>query len=132
MSSSHAIHPSKWEVQHHEAIQQGESYIAEHHTLPDSPIWRMLERRYELNTARFRFWHPESANILDSLKSYIPPTYCDWIKPEHPNFPPYVPPTTGTQVTPDCPIQTVAEPGSVISLMIGCVLLACWSVGRVR
>lgn len=58
--------PSSWEIDHVAGIRAGEAYQSSHDgVLPATPMWGMLERRYELNEARFRRWHPNVALMLD-------------------------------------------------------------------
>lgn len=63
---SFIVHPSKWEVEHAGAIFSGQAYQATHDgQLPDTPMWRMLEFRHSLNSARFDHWHPNVGLILE-------------------------------------------------------------------
>jgi hypothetical protein len=60
--------PSPWEIQHAAGILAGMTYQAEHDdALPDTPMWRMLERRHDLNPARFDRWHPNIALMIERL-----------------------------------------------------------------
>lgn len=63
---SFIVHPSKWEAEHAGAIFAGQSYQSTHDgQLPDTPMWRMLEFRHSLNSARFDHWHPNVGLILE-------------------------------------------------------------------
>ena len=63
---SFIVHPSKWEVEHAGAIFSGQAYQATHDgELPDTPMWRMLEFRHSLNSARFDHWHPNVGLMLE-------------------------------------------------------------------
>lgn len=59
------VRPSEWEQSHAVAIFAGQAYEAENHALPDTPMWRMLESRHDLNPARFDHWHPNVGLILE-------------------------------------------------------------------
>jgi hypothetical protein len=62
------VPPSPFERDHAAGILAGMTYQAEHDgALPDTPMWRMLERRKELAPARFDHWHPNLALMIERL-----------------------------------------------------------------
>lgn len=120
------VAPSQFEIEHHAAIFAGQAYEAEHGVLPDAPMWRMLERRFELNPARFSFWHPNIAILIERQGSPSTPPACraphGWIgcmrRPPMPIIPSPlceppgvvcqpVPPHSGSQVVPEPAASTL-------------------------
>lgn len=68
------VPPSKWEIQHAGRIFAAQNYQAAHGgQLPDTPMWRMLEFRYDLNARRFTFNHPNISRMIVSQR-VTPPT----------------------------------------------------------
>jgi hypothetical protein len=91
--------------------------------LPGTPMWAMLERRFELDPSRFSFFHPNVAMMLNHAGNHVrhPHEIHGWAGrmrgPHEPS-------------TPSCPIepphlnpQTVPEPDS---LAMGAVCVAVW------
>jgi hypothetical protein len=65
------IKPSQFEVEHWPAIRAAELYQAEHgDALPATPIWRALERRHDLNPARFDHWHPNLGIMIERMEQH--------------------------------------------------------------
>lgn len=94
----------------HSELLFGERY-AEHHggLLPNTPFWRYLEDRSEIDPARFRHWHP----VIGRLFADDPGL--------HPTAP--VPPTQPQQILPP-PIgsESVSEPGGAVLLGVSAVM----------
>lgn len=132
MSTVLSIRPSQWERDHMSGLVAGSKYISEHHELPSTPIWERLEFRYELNTPRFRYYHPLTASILDRLQC-DPVPICDPIPPCEPILPPSCDPphTICHETPPDClPPLAVPEPTALVSMAIGVVLMVAWAMRR--
>lgn len=82
------VQPSRWERDHAGFVFRSQAYQDRHDGgLPSTPIWRMLERRFDLDQARFSFWHPNVARmILRSREdAYVP------VLPPGPVIPPCIP-----------------------------------------
>jgi hypothetical protein len=114
---SFVIAPSHFEVDHFRAIFAGQTYLAEHGDLPDNPFWRAMERRRELNPARFSYWHPNISYLLEYR----------WFKPVDPpviNLPIETPqclvppPETRAQVAP--------EPAASTMLALALLAVGAW------
>lgn len=60
--------PSRWELDHLAGVALGVRYEAEHHALPDTPMWAMLERRYDLDPIRFQHWHPNVSLLIEHAR----------------------------------------------------------------
>lgn len=119
------VSPSAWERAHAAGIFAGQKHEAEHGTLPNTPMWRMLEYRHDLNPARFDHWHPNIGIILEHRDHHaiVPPHH--WIGHMRgpslsceplPALPP--PPQQGS--------QTVPEPAASTMLAMAFVLVGAW------
>jgi len=91
------VRPSAWEVQHARGIFAGQAYQAQNGgQLPDTPVWRMLEFRYSLNTARFTYFHPNVARMIEQKLTpppvAPPPVAPPPVEPPPPITPPITPP----------------------------------------
>lgn len=61
------VPPSKWEIQHAKPIFAAQKYQAAHGgQLPQTPMWRKLEFRHSLNSARFNFYHPNIGRMIEA------------------------------------------------------------------
>lgn len=137
MSSVFSIEPSKWEVDHAAGIVSGQAYESQHGVLPDTPMWRMLERRFELNPVRFSFWHPNVAILIEhqGLSPIEHPQPHGWIGRMRGPSPPITPPTCdlpGVACPPRAPHmggQTVPEPASSMLLAIALMAWGAWYFG---
>jgi len=65
MSHVFTVAPSQFEIDHAAAIVAGMHYQAEHGVLPPTPMWRALERRHDLDPARFDRWHPNVGLMIE-------------------------------------------------------------------
>lgn len=113
------VRPSPWEVQHARGIFAGQAHQAQNGgQLPDTPMWRMLEFRYSLNTARFTYFHPNVARMIEQ-KLTPPPVEPPPVEPPPPIAPPpppiipppeiVIPPPTPTPTDPP-PITPPVDP----------------------
>ena len=97
MSSVFSIKPSKYEIEHSAQIHAGIRYEAEHGVLPSDPFWSFLEHRYELNPARFSYYHPVSAWLIEHQGQHhdghrTPHGWIGYMRhPEPPVIPPCLP-----------------------------------------
>lgn len=119
--------PSKWEGQHLGLLKFSEKYAVTHdfHT-PRGKTWDMLRRRYDLDTANFRQYHPNVAFMIrrERLHSHkgtspapMPPAF---LSPP----PSFVLPPSGADVPViPPPAQSVPEPTASLSMGIAMALL---------
>jgi hypothetical protein len=103
--------PTPWEIDHAAGIIRGFEYQQAHGSLPDTPMWRMLERRHDLAAARFDRYHPNVGRILEGACVAEPPA-C--VTPHH-----WIGRMRGSTEIPTCPpgpppIPAVPEPSSLL------------------
>jgi hypothetical protein len=123
------ISPSRWERDHIVAVRQGVKYISDHDAVPDTPMWDMLVFRHDLNPIRFDHYHHVVGNALEELaKRRLTEFTCP---PSYDHKAPCIP---SIECRPEVPLhpQVVPEPGSVISLAIGLVLLVAFGMRNMR
>lgn len=139
------VPPSKWEVQHARQIFAAQAYqSANGGQLPETRLWKMLEFRHGLNSARFNLFHPNIGRMIESqddVPTPLPQVPGDpqveaWVMP--PLMPPMqivnVPPGgTGSNPNPGEPVpQTlVPEPASIL-MFAAAVLVMGLGLGRFR
>ena len=113
---SFILRPSEWEVDHARGIFAGMAYQAEHQgELPATPMWRALERRYDLAPMRFAHYHPNIAAMIATAREtpYDPPPCIPVVC--------VPPPSHGAS-------QHVPEPAACVLLAVG----IAWAWWRAR
>jgi len=118
--------PSKWEVEHAAGLFRSQVYQKLHEgDLPDTPIWQMLEQRFEINPDRFTSYHPNvAAMILASREE-------EQEVGELPSCPQITTPIVGlplpaTPGGPPGPQTAVPEPSSIVTFALAVVALYFW------
>lgn len=124
--------PSTYEVQHARPILQAQAFQQTHNgDLPDTKIWRMFERRFNLNEQRFTHFHPNIAALI--RMSHMGGGHQEEVVYISPQFMPpcpipYLPP--GPTDPPDQAIPAVPEPPSshllIIPLLLTYLLRRMW------
>jgi hypothetical protein len=119
-----SLPPSPFERDHAAGILAGMTYQAEHDALPDTPMWRMLERRHDLAPARFDRWHPNIALMIERLPlnhSEIPNSWTGHMRQGGTLAPLTVQPSA---------VATIPEPSSLVLCCVALALVALWINGK--
>ena len=114
------VPPSVWEVDHWRGVRDGLAHQrANDGQIPDTPMWHMLERRYDIDLVRFELHHPNLSQMIERSRDALdrPPI---WPIDREGPFPP---PSCTTQ-PPSGPLgpQVVPEPAGWIPLTIAIVI----------
>ncbi len=121
---SFIVSPTRWEVDHAHALEAGAEFASTHDgELPQTPMWKMLEHRYELAPARFAFWHPNVALILERAEQSridAPCVAMPWREA------PRIPLVACDPPSPRTASLSTAEPASLVGASICIVLLAAY------
>lgn len=103
--------PRMWELEHRQQFLSAQHTLTTTGNLPDTPMWRMLERRFDANEARFTFWHPNFARLIRDAEGQSMPI-CPIGRPDLPVWG-----EMRTSCVPPVP-QAIPEPNALVLSLI--------------